>query len=138
MKNLLKFWSGFLQQVFDEQPDILCLQEVKASMENIPELLKNMDDYHLFLNHYHNPAYAGVALFTRSKPQEVFSGFLSSREDGRVIQAQYDDFKIYNKFIFLRDMIYEKLENKFNFKGFLKTMEKESSDFSNKDNLHIN
>ncbi|MDO9044551.1 MAG: hypothetical protein Q7U35_04510 [Methanobacteriaceae archaeon] len=34
--------NGFLKQVFDEQPDILCLQEVKATMENIPEPLKNL------------------------------------------------------------------------------------------------
>jgi exodeoxyribonuclease-3 len=121
--------NGFLQQVFDEQPDILCLQEVKASMENIPEPLKNLDDYHLFLNHYHDPAYAGVALFTRSKPQEVLNGFSSFLETGRVLQAQYDDFKIYNIYFPTGTGSAEKLENKFNFfNRFLKTMEKESSE----------
>lgn len=49
--------KGFLKQVFDEQPDIICIQEVKANMEKLPEPLKNIDNYNLLLNSYDNPAY---------------------------------------------------------------------------------
>ena len=117
-----------LKQVFDEEPDILCIQEVKANMETIPEPLKNLDSYNLLLNPYDNPAYAGVALFTRKIPVTE-NGFSNSNEAGRVLQADYGNFKLYNIYFPSGAGSPEKLENKFNFYDrFLKTIEKESNE----------
>ncbi len=114
-----------LKQVFDENPDILCIQEVKADMEKIPEPLKNLDNYNLLLNSNDNPAYAGVAIFTHKKPITEY-GFSDSNESGRVLKADYGDFKLYNIYFPSGAGSIEGLEYKFNFYDrFLKTMEKE-------------
>ena len=121
--------NGFLKHVLDEQPDILCIQEVKSNMENLPESLKNLENYNLFLNSFDNPSYAGVALFTLNKPVNISKGFSDSFETGRVQKAVYENFKLYNIYFPSGAGSPEKLENKFNFYDrFIKTMEKESDE----------
>lgn len=120
--------NGFLKQVFDEEADIICLQEIKSDLKKLPHELKNRDDYHLFLNHYETPGYAGVALFTRNTPYILRNGF-DSPEHGRVLQADYDEFKLYNIYFPSGAGDPEKLENKFRFYNrFLETMQKEAED----------
>lgn len=46
-----------------ERPDVACLQETKASRENVPESLRTMDEY---FNYWHGfKGYSGVALLVR-------------------------------------------------------------------------
>ena len=121
-------YKNGLKQVFDEKPDILCVQEVKANMEKIPELLKTTDNYNLALNSNDNPAYAGVAIFTREEALTEY-GFYDSNESGRVLRADYGNFKLYNIYFPSGAGSYDQLQNKFSFyERFLKTMEKESND----------
>jgi exodeoxyribonuclease III len=121
-------YKNGLKQVFDENPDILCIQEVKASMDKIPESLKNLETYNLLLNSNDNPAYAGVALFTNKKPVST-DGFPDSEETGRVLQADYGNFKLYNIYFPSGAGSADGLEYKFNFYDrFLKTMAKECNE----------
>jgi exodeoxyribonuclease-3 len=47
-----------------EQPDVVCLQETKASLEQVPEALRTRADYH---GHWHgHKGYSGVALLLRT------------------------------------------------------------------------
>ena len=121
-------YKNGLKQVFDEKPDILCVQEVKANMDKIPEPLKTIDNYNLTLNSNDNPAYAGVAIFTREEALNEY-GFSDSNESGRVLKADYGNFKLYNIYFPSGAGSYEQLQNKFSFyERFLKTMENESKD----------
>lgn len=50
-----------------EQPDVLCLQELKAAPEQLPEALCNLGDYHCYW-HGQKGGYSGVALlFSRRR-----------------------------------------------------------------------
>jgi exodeoxyribonuclease-3 len=120
--------SGHLKQVFDEQADILCLQEVKSNIETIPESLKNLENTEFYLNQYSQPGFAGVAMFTNQKPFELNKGF-SDHEPGRVLIADYSDFKLYNIYFPSGAGSDEGLVSKLQFYDrFLETIEKESNE----------
>jgi exodeoxyribonuclease-3 len=59
--NGIRARHGELQQLIaDEQPDVLCLQEIKASPDQVPGLLVSPDEYHCY---WHGArGYSGVAL----------------------------------------------------------------------------
>jgi exodeoxyribonuclease-3 len=54
-----------------EQPDVLCLQELKAAPEQLPEALCNLGDYHCYW-HGQKGGYSGVSLmFSRRRFPEA-------------------------------------------------------------------
>lgn len=121
--------GGYLKQAFNENPDIMCIQEVKSGYETFPESLKNLEGYDLHLNQYSKPGFAGVALFTKNKPVQVLNGFKGSDEAGRVLMAKFKEFKLYNIYFPSGAGSDDGLETKFQFyERFLDTMEAESDD----------
>ncbi|MEK7134153.1 MAG: exodeoxyribonuclease III [Patescibacteria group bacterium] len=108
----------FLEFIKKEKPDILCLQEVKAREEQLPEEIKNISGYHAYFNSPHEKkGYSGVAIYTKEKPKKVeygmakalqksarpITGFAGDLGDvkkfdteGRLLAAHYDDFVLLN------------------------------------------
>ena len=124
-----RYKSGYLKQVFDEDADIICIQEIKAGHETFPEPLKVLEDYELHINQYSQPGFAGVALFTKTKPVQVLKGFKGLDEAGRVLMANFNDFKLYNIYFPSGAGSTDGLENKFEFyERFLGTLEDESDE----------
>jgi len=89
---------GFLDWLAGEAPDILCLQETKATPADLPEELLNPSGYHTFWNFPEKKGYAGVATVTREKPLKVLNGFGAPEFDkeGRVIISEYPGFTLFN------------------------------------------
>jgi exodeoxyribonuclease-3 len=90
--------KGFLDYLKRENPDVMCLQETKASPEQLDEGLLAVDGYESHFVSAEKKGYSGVAIYTRPKPQQVVSGCGATRFDceGRVISADYGDFVLYN------------------------------------------
>lgn len=95
-----------LQPFLDaEQPDILCLQEVKATEEQAALAL---DGYRAFWYAAERPGYSGTALLSKIEPLQVINGFPAdvierfkvegedtygdANKEGRVIAAEFDKF----------------------------------------------
>ena len=80
------------QQVCDflerERPDVLCLQELKAGIEQVPEQCKT-DDYHIYWHGSAMKAYSGVSLHIKDvggeKPAFSHPDF---DMESRIVQAQ--------------------------------------------------
>lgn len=75
-----------------ENPDILCLQELKCSQKAMPDELK-MSGYHTYWNC--NSGDFGVAILSKIEPINVDYGFKSKFEsefECRSITAEYEDF----------------------------------------------
>lgn len=78
------------------QPDVLCLQEIKA----LPEQVNVAEFETLGYHHYWYPAqkkgYSGVAIFTKVKPDQVIygCGIEAYDAEGRVIRADYGDVSV--------------------------------------------
>ncbi|MBI5326353.1 MAG: endonuclease/exonuclease/phosphatase family protein, partial [Ignavibacteriae bacterium] len=85
--------------IHDENPDIICLQETKASPEQIDESLRCPDGYECFYNSsQEKKGYSGVAVFTKIKPAKSNFSIKEQKFDieGRVIELQFSDFILFN------------------------------------------
>ena len=78
---------------------MLCLQETKINnLELLDAYLREPPGYHAYWNYPERKGYAGVALFTKEKPQEMSYDLGESDRDleGRVIIAEYPGFVLIN------------------------------------------
>jgi exodeoxyribonuclease-3 len=86
--------KGFLAWVKEAQPDVLCLQEVRAKPSQIEAVhLQELQALYPYItwNPAQRPGYSGVALLVRHPPLEVGLGLGDPAFDGegRVIWARY-------------------------------------------------
>lgn len=94
--------KDFFETVKDLNPDILCLQETKAQVEETQKALEPVNSgYHLAANAADQKGYSGTA--TLSKP-EVLSvtedlGVEEHDQEGRVICTEYEHFYLVNVYV---------------------------------------
>jgi exodeoxyribonuclease-3 len=89
---------GFADWLAAESPDILCLQETKASVDQLQESLINPEGYHSYWNSAQRKGYSGVAVYTKKEPIKVTltMGVKSFDDEGRFIQLDFGDFVLFN------------------------------------------
>ncbi len=96
------------KEVFALKPDIVCLQEIKASEDQLPEEVKNVDGFYAYFNSSQTKkGYAGTALYAKQKPLNVSynlpehittkhnmdeDAYGEVNREGRVITAEFDTF----------------------------------------------
>ncbi len=90
--------KGFHDWITNYDTDVLCLQEIKALSEQVPEVQRELPGYYAFWNSAVRKGYSGVASYSRVKPLEVRMGLGIPEFDieGRVIRKKYEDFYLYN------------------------------------------
>jgi len=83
--------KGFLEWLYRESPDIICLQETKAHPEQLDDDLREPDGYHAYWSYPERKGYSGVATFTKEKPLNAQQNFGDAEFDmeGRAIIAEY-------------------------------------------------
>tara|TARA_R110000796_G_scaffold96719_1_gene203111 strand:- start:562031 stop:562792 length:762 start_codon:yes stop_codon:yes gene_type:complete len=79
-----------------ENPDILCLQELKALPDQVDTSEFEGLGYHLYWEPAQKKGYSGVAIFSKIKPLHVEHGCKNPLYDceGRVIRADYEGFSV--------------------------------------------
>jgi exodeoxyribonuclease-3 len=87
--------KGFLDFVERERPDVLCLQEVRASRE---QAALDLEGYDIHWNEAEKKGYSGTAILTRAQPLSVRHGMGKAEHDseGRLIALELPDFYIVN------------------------------------------
>jgi len=77
-------------------PDVLCLQEIKANSEQFDESIFTDLGYHCFWHSAEKKGYSGVAILTKTKPQHVEYGCGIEQIDfeGRILRADFDGFSV--------------------------------------------
>lgn len=93
------FTQGYWEWFGKAKPDIFCLQEIKAEEGQLDELVRAPQDYYAFFNSSKKrKGYSGVAVYTKKKPVEVKYDVLSDglNDEGRLIEAIFDDFVLLN------------------------------------------
>jgi exodeoxyribonuclease-3 len=88
--------KGLAEFIAAEQPNILCLQEIKANKTDFPAALVEIDGYELYVNSASKKGYSGVAIYTKSKPIAVNNRLDVDKFDseGRMLELDYDNFVI--------------------------------------------
>ncbi|MCU0450729.1 MAG: exodeoxyribonuclease III [Bernardetiaceae bacterium] len=84
------------------QPDVLCLQEVKALPEQVDlSPLQALGYEHFYWHNAEQKGYSGVTIFSKVKPRQVVTGMghpLYDRE-GRVIRADFDEVSVVSVYV---------------------------------------
>lgn len=90
--------KGMRDFILLSQPDIVCLQEIKARPEQIDDSLREIPGYTSIWNPAQRPGYSGVAVYTKIPPHETVLGLGEERFDveGRVIRMRFEKFTLYN------------------------------------------
>jgi len=89
--------KGFLDWLFTEEPDILCLQETKAKEEQLSDSLlnpsNNTTSYKTYWSSSKRAGYSGVAIFSKEECKNVsFMDIKEIDDEGRVLIAEYDTY----------------------------------------------
>ena len=87
-----------LDWAFAQQPDALCLQEVKARAEQLNDEQRVMLKLPFAWNAAQRPGYSGVTTFFKRQPDEIVMGMGDDAFDveGRVIQTVGAGCRLFN------------------------------------------
>jgi exodeoxyribonuclease-3 len=90
--------AQFCDWLARERPDVVCLQELKAEPEQIPEQCK-VADYHTFWHGMR--AYSGVSLHIRKDASEIDPNFSHPAFDmeSRIVQAQFGNLVLASVYV---------------------------------------
>ncbi len=89
--------KGFLDWLAQEDPDVLCVQELKAQPDQVGlELQQPLGLYESHFDWGERKGYSGVGIFTKRKPLHVSQGLGIRRfdEEGRLLQVEFDAFTL--------------------------------------------
>ncbi|TAD87181.1 MAG: exodeoxyribonuclease III [Bacteroidetes bacterium] len=92
--------KGFADWLGQESPDVVCLQETKATPNDIDASIFEQLGYQSYWCNAEKKGYSGVTIFSKMKPDAVFagSGFADSDREGRVIRADFGDLTLVNAY----------------------------------------
>jgi exodeoxyribonuclease III len=92
--------KGFIDWLKTDPADVICLQEIKAHKEDVPEAEINEAGYEVFSFSAQKKGYSGVAILTKIKLKNVVTGHGLEQSDfeGRVIQADFGKVTIVNAY----------------------------------------
>lgn len=84
-----------------EQPDIVCLQEIKATPDDVPLNLLEHLGYKYFWHPAIKKGYSGVAILSKIDPKAVHVGCGIEKYDseGRVLRLDFEDFSVMNVYM---------------------------------------
>lgn len=94
--------KGFIHWLQQANPDVVCLQEIKATEDQITTLDLELAGYPF---HYWFPAtkkgYSGVAIFSKTKPNRVVFGTGIEHMDfeGRNLRVDFDDVSVMSLYL---------------------------------------
>jgi len=92
------FGKNAFDWVKDFQPDILCLQEIKAKEDQIDNEIFESMGYKAIWNPAERPGYSGTGILFKESPEEIKCGMGIDRFDseGRIIHFTYPKFELFN------------------------------------------
>lgn len=87
--------KGFTEWAETSQPDIICLQEMRADENQLPEEFTALN-YHKYYHPAQKKGYSGVAILTRKEPKNIITGIDVDWIDaeGRLLTLEFENFDI--------------------------------------------
>lgn len=90
--------KGLQSFVDSEKPDILCLQETKAHLEQVEPAIQKLQFPHAYWSSAQRKGYSGVATFCLDEPSKIADtwGQTEYTAEGRIMWTQHKHFDLYN------------------------------------------
>jgi len=88
--------KGFFEWMLEQNADAICLQETRAQEHQLTEQMLKPAGYHAYFFDALKKGYSGVGLYLKHMPNKVSVGlgWPLADEEGRYIQADYDNLSI--------------------------------------------
>jgi exodeoxyribonuclease-3 len=122
--------KSFVEDMKKVDADIICLQETKATVEQVKEVAKAVDGYHVFANEAERKGYSGTAILTKHVPISVtyYIGKEEHDNEGRITCAEFEEYFLITAYVpnsgsELARLGYRQTWDK-EFLGYLKNLEK--------------
>ena len=93
--------KDFFESINKLNPEILCLQETKAQIEEVTKALSSLTDYNIYVNSADKKGYSGTAILSKTKPLTIVNdmGVPEHDTEGRVMCAEYPSFYLVNVYV---------------------------------------
>jgi exodeoxyribonuclease III len=93
--------KGFYPWLQKVQPDIICLQEIKAQADNLTEEMLAPDGYHGYFHYAQKKGYSGVGIYTKQKPDVIIEGLGIEEIDaeGRYLECQFGHLSVISLYL---------------------------------------
>lgn len=82
-------------------PDVICLQETKATVVQVKETVASLFGYEVFANEAERKGYSGTAILTKKTPVNVTYdiGIEEHDQEGRVTCAEFEDYFVISVYV---------------------------------------
>jgi len=90
--------KGLMDWFTSGKMDVICIQETKADVDDIPDEIKNLKGFHTFWHSCERKkGYSGVGVLSRIKPDNVNMkiGIEDIDNEGRILEVDYGAFILY-------------------------------------------
>jgi len=109
--------KGLMDWIDRSDPDLVCLQEVKAHETDLPEALLRPRPRHAYFHCAQAKGYSGTAIYTKKRPRSVKTGFCNAEFDaeGRYVEAEFSLLTVISVYFPSGSSSPERQEAKFRF-----------------------
>ncbi len=92
--------KGLLLWLEKTSPDIICFQELRADIDQVPGGLKELD-YHQIYYSAEKKGYSGVSIYSKTEPLFIQEGIGVDwiDEEGRVVMAEFEEFRLFSVYV---------------------------------------
>jgi len=118
LNGIRSAWSkNVLPWVISQQPDIICLQELKAQLPDLTPEMMAPDGMRAAYHCAEMKGYSGVGIWSRQAPDRVIEGFDGGEFDaeGRYIRADFGNLSVISLYLPSGSSSPERQEAKFRF-----------------------
>lgn len=93
--------KNFIADMQAQAPDVICLQETKATPEQVAVAVAPLSDYQVYANSADRKGYSGTAILTKVAPLSVTYdiGMPDHDAEGRVICAEFANFYLVTVYV---------------------------------------
>tara|TARA_B100001057_G_scaffold273115_1_gene273438 strand:- start:1224 stop:2000 length:777 start_codon:yes stop_codon:yes gene_type:complete len=93
--------KGFLEWIQLQQPDYICLQELKAQEADLSLEILKPEGYEGFFSYAQKKGYSGVGIYSKNTPlrYKTNTGILSIDDEGRYIELNFKNFSILSLYL---------------------------------------
>src|SRR3989442_572304 len=93
--------KGLAPYLVAQEADVICLQELRASREDVPSELSSLPGYHTLWHCSERKGYSGVALLSRQPPDQTVYGMEDEQthSEGRLLRADFGGLSILSLYV---------------------------------------
>jgi exodeoxyribonuclease III len=116
--------KGFFSWMQQQNADVICIQETKAQIDQLSAEAFFPQNYHCFYHDAEKKGYSGVALYCKTKPDNIISGIGRADFDaeGRFIEAQFGSLSVISLYLPSGSSGEERQAFKFSFLEYFATL----------------